>query len=313
MSGSASYLRLVPLVVVAAASLLALKAVGLITNGNFSLGGAVPALAQDRDALPPVPTSKGDRGNFAAGRADKPGNAPAKRSWMQEMFDYPEHTGAVETKPEDKNGAAAARPATPPPDAKPAPADAKAAPADPKAVPADAKAAPGDPKIMPADAKGPGAAPAASAGERAVLESLNQRRQELDARSRELDVRESLLAATEKKIEARLAEVKETEARINAAAEKKDGAEAGRFKGLVSMYENMKAKDAAKIFDRLELRILLEVAAQINPRRMSDILAQMSPEVAERLTTEIATRSGAVDKGPPAGDLPKIEGRPNGT
>jgi flagellar motility protein MotE (MotC chaperone) len=298
MSGSARYLRLVPLVVVAAVSLLALKAMGLITDGNFSLGSTGPALAQDRGAVAPAPINgKGDRGNFASGgRADKPGNAPAKRSWMQEMFDYPEYTGSVETKPEDKSGAAAARPATPPADPKAAPSDAKPAPADAKAAPADAKAV-----------------PAVSAGERAVLESLNQRRQELEARARELDVRESLLAATEKKIEARLAEIKETEARISAAAEKKDGAEAGRFKGLVSMYENMKAKDAAKIFDRLDLRILMEVAAQINPRRMSDILAQMSPEVAERLTTEIATRSGAVDKGPPAGDLPKIEGRPNGT
>ena len=54
------------------------------------------------------------------------------------------------------------------------------------------------------------------------------------------------------------------------------------------MYENMKAKDAARIFDRLDMRILLEVATQINPRRMSDILAQMSPEAAERLTVELA-------------------------
>ena len=58
------------------------------------------------------------------------------------------------------------------------------------------------------------------------------------------------------------------------------------------MYENMKAKDAAKIFDRLEIKILVEVATQINPRRMSDILAQMSPEAAERLTVELAARSG---------------------
>ena len=97
MSGPASHLRLVPLVVVAAVSLLALKAMGQITNGNFSLGGTGPALAQDRDAV--APASKGDRGNFVSGRADKPGNAPAKRSWMQEMFDYPEYTGSVLTKP----------------------------------------------------------------------------------------------------------------------------------------------------------------------------------------------------------------------
>ena len=79
------------------------------------------------------------------------------------------------------------------------------------------------------------------------------------------------------------------------------------------MYESMKPKEAAKVFDRLNMRVLVEVVNAMNPRRMSDILAQMTPEVAERLTLEIATRSGAVDKtaAPAAADLPKIEGRPN--
>jgi flagellar motility protein MotE (MotC chaperone) len=76
------------------------------------------------------------------------------------------------------------------------------------------------------------------------------------------------------------------------------------------MYENMKAKDAAKIFDRLDIKILVEVATQINPRRMSDILAQMSTPAAERLTVELATKSSAKETPQPE-DLPKIEGRPN--
>jgi flagellar motility protein MotE (MotC chaperone) len=69
----------------------------------------------------------------------------------------------------------------------------------------------------------------------------------------------------------------------------------------------MKAKDAAKIFDRLDLKILVEVATLINPRRMSDILAQMQPDMAQQLTVELAARSPA--KNAPA-ELPKIEGKP---
>jgi flagellar motility protein MotE (MotC chaperone) len=77
------------------------------------------------------------------------------------------------------------------------------------------------------------------------------------------------------------------------------------------MYEGMKAKDAAKIFDRLDMKILLEVAMQVNPRRMSDILAQMNPEAAERLTVELAGKPGASSaKAASAAELPKIEGRP---
>jgi flagellar motility protein MotE (MotC chaperone) len=76
------------------------------------------------------------------------------------------------------------------------------------------------------------------------------------------------------------------------------------------MYENMKAKDAAKIFDRLDLRILAEVADAMNPRRMSDILGAMAPEAAERLTVELANRSGQIGRTNQPAELPKIEGRP---
>ena len=111
-----------------------------------------------------------------------------------------------------------------------------------------------------------------------------QRRQELETRAREIDVRDSLLKAAEKRIEQRLQELKELEARVNGTITKKDEEEAAKFKSLVGMYENMKAKDAAKVFDRLNMRVLVEVVNVMNPRRMADILGQMTPDVAERLT-----------------------------
>jgi flagellar motility protein MotE (MotC chaperone) len=82
----------------------------------------------------------------------------------------------------------------------------------------------------------------------------------------------------------------------------------------VTMYENMKPKDAARIFDRLSLPILLKVVRQMKPRKMADILARMSPEAAERLTVAIASNASApvqpvqpVQAQAPAQDtLPKI-------
>ena len=150
--------------------------------------------------------------------------------------------------------------------------------------------------------------PMPSAAERALLGRLSERRQELDKRARELDIREGLIAEAEKRIDGKLSEIKAGEAQLATAAEKKDEAEIARFKGLVTMYENMKPRDAAKIFDRLEMGVLLEVAAQINPRTMSEIMAQMQPDTAERLTVELASRAKAAAK--PGGELPKIEGRP---
>jgi flagellar motility protein MotE (MotC chaperone) len=149
-----------------------------------------------------------------------------------------------------------------------------------------------------------------SPAERAILESLQKRRADIDARARELDIREDLLRAAEKRVGGRIDELKELEARVGAALQQKDEGEVARFKNIVTMYENMKAKDAAKIFDGLDTKVLLDVVKEINPRRMSDILALMAPENAQRLTVELAVRSAQKDPAQTA-DLPKIQGKPN--
>jgi len=147
-----------------------------------------------------------------------------------------------------------------------------------------------------------------SASERAVLERLQARRQELEARAREIDIRESLLKAAEKRIESRVEEMKAVESRMSTSSEQKAEADNARFKSIVTMYEAMKPKDAARVFDRLEMSVLIEIASQIAPRKMSDILGLMQSDAAERLTVELARRAGG-DKSATAADLPKIEGK----
>ncbi|RED38148.1 flagellar motility protein MotE (MotC chaperone) [Rhodopseudomonas thermotolerans] len=153
--------------------------------------------------------------------------------------------------------------------------------------------------------------PPISASERAILERLQARRQELEARAREVEIRESLLKAAEKRIESKVQEMKQTEGQIGKANEEKSEADAARFKGIVTMYESMKPKDAAKIFDRLEMPVLIEIATQIAPRKMSDILGLMTAEAAEKLTVEMARRAtGKAAVAVSNAVLPKIEGRP---
>src|SRR5450631_3109527 len=146
-----------------------------------------------------------------------------------------------------------------------------------------------------------------SASERAILERLQSRRQELEARAREIDIRESLLKAAEKRIDSRVEELKAVESRIATATDQKTEADTARFKGIITMYEGMEPKDAAKVFDRLEMSVLFEIASQIGPRRMSDVLGLMSAEAAVRLTIDKAPRAGT-HKSASVADLPKIEG-----
>ena len=60
------------------------------------------------------------------------------------------------------------------------------------------------------------AQPQVSASERAILERLQARRQEIEARQREIDIRESLLKSAEKRIENKVEEMKAVETRISA-------------------------------------------------------------------------------------------------
>ena len=95
----------------------------------------------------------------------------------------------------------------------------------------------------------------------------------------------------EKRIESRVEELKAVEARISTSSAQKSEADAARFKGIITMYEGMKPKDAAKVFDRLEMSVLFEIASQIAPRKMSDILGLMQP-VTSRCRSSRNCRSG---------------------
>jgi len=218
---------------------------------------------------------------------------PAGPSWAQENFNFPGGNkvaadNKVKGDPSDITGSVENKEKK---DEPPKPAAPAAAPPKPDGV------------AVNMDQPAP-----VSATERAILERLQSRRQELDQRAREVEIRESLLKAAEKRIEAKVEEAKANDAKASADAAAKAAAEAARFKSIVTMYENMKPKDAAKVFDRLDIGVLYQIASQIQPRKMSDILGQMQPEAAERLTVELARRASG-DTSAAADDLPKIEGK----
>lgn len=130
-----------------------------------------------------------------------------------------------------------------------------------------------------------------SAAERAVLESLGKRRETLQEQEGQLDLREKLLKATEERLQKRIDELKGLEKQIEAKVGNRKQQQRDDIAALVTMYENMKPKDAARIFDRLSMPILLKVVRAMKPRKMADILAKMSPEAAEKLTVAIANSS----------------------
>lgn len=125
--------------------------------------------------------------------------------------------------------------------------------------------------------------------DKTLLERLSQRRAELDAMATQLDLRQSLVEAAEKKIDERAATLKTMEDQIGKLVDQRKDQETGQFASIVTMYENMKPKDAAAIFDNLDMNVLLPVAKAMNPRKMSPILAAMTSQRAQDLTVAMAS------------------------
>ncbi len=171
--------------------------------------------------------------------------------------------------------------------------------------------------------------PPIGSSERAILEGLAVRRDELDKRAQDLDLRAKLLEAAEKRLNDRVNQLQSIETQLGvagggapaavppanasapagapvpsgaasasppSAAVAPAGATPGtpaaagappvsdQLAPLVALYEGMKPKAAAAVFDKLDTGTLLELALHMNPRKLSPIIAAMDPEKASRIT-----------------------------
>lgn len=127
-----------------------------------------------------------------------------------------------------------------------------------------------------------------SRSELAILERLAKRREELSKRAQELEMRDALLKAAEKRLEERVEELKKLESSIRIATRKRDEQQQEDLSKLVAMYESMKSKQAAKIFEVLDQDVLLDIVKIMKPRKVAAILGQMSAASAGSLSLAIA-------------------------
>jgi len=189
--------------------------------------------------------------------------------------------------------------ASPSPAAAPQPAPAHPAPAPPAPQPAPQPAsanpqpaAAAEKSAAPGAAKAPGARDPSSfsPAEIDLLQALSQRRGELDKRGEELDGREVMLKATEQRIAEKIDALKTMEKSINDLLQKKDEENEAKVKNIVKIYEIMKPQEAARIFEQLDMPVLLDVVEHMKEAKAAPILANMQPGKAKALTLALAER-----------------------
>lgn len=165
--------------------------------------------------------------------------------------------------------------------------------APPAAAPADPSAAPAAVPPPAAAAKPPHDPLQMSPEEIDELQQLSARRIELDKRAAELSEREVLMQAAEKRIDDKIAKLQTLKKSVEGAVKSRDAEEDGRVQSLAHMYEQMKPADAARIFDQLDVPVVLTMFAHIRELKAAPILAAMDPAKAKAVTLALTERKNA--------------------
>lgn len=121
-----------------------------------------------------------------------------------------------------------------------------------------------------------------------LFEDLAKRRSELDARERDLATRAALLQAAERNLDQKYKELNDLRTEVKELLQQQSDEEDARIASLVKIYEGMKAKDAARIFDTLDMDVLLQVIGKMSERKSAPIIAAMNPERARSVTIMLA-------------------------
>ncbi len=143
-----------------------------------------------------------------------------------------------------------------------------------------------------------GASAAAGAGvfdEAQVVRELRAFREALVRRARLVEAdRAAALVLLERvgqridELDARIQQLEALRGELQRLVGELDRQERERLQRLVRIYEGMKPKKAAAIFDRLEMDTLLPIAARMRPNRLALVLQAMNPERARELTRRLA-------------------------
>jgi len=141
----------------------------------------------------------------------------------------------------------------------------------------------------PAPAQAPPAAPAQAAaqppaqaqGEQPLnWQMLKQKQEELAAKEAALKTLETDLNARQQRLTALEGQVKSLIDQANAMKDEK-------LKHLITVYVNMKAKQAAQVLETLDENTAVKILAGMSGRQAGEILSSVNPKKAARLTEDL--------------------------
>lgn len=124
-----------------------------------------------------------------------------------------------------------------------------------------------------------------------LLRDMSRRSEELDQREIDIALREQDVAVARQEIEAALTRLSEAEDRLTARMQQSSIAAETDISQLVRVYEGMKPKDAAILFEEMEAAFAAGFLARMNADAAAALFSNLSPEKAYALSVLMAGRN----------------------
>ncbi|MGH8326775.1 MAG: MotE family protein [Steroidobacteraceae bacterium] len=132
----------------------------------------------------------------------------------------------------------------------------------------------------------------------AAAQKLASGRAKLAAEEAALRARQSVVAAAEQKLDQRVAELKALQATLEKEQAARLQQQDQHWQNLVKLYARMKPRDAARILDGMDTKVVVALIARMKEIRAAPILAAMSPVRARDVTAVLADHRQTANAAP---------------
>lgn len=129
-----------------------------------------------------------------------------------------------------------------------------------------------------------------------LLEAITERMAFLDERELELATRSEKLTAAKILIDNNMARLIEAEEKLSNTIARVDGASEGDLDRLTSVYESMKPKVAAALFEQMDSDFAAGFLGRMNPQAAASIMSNLSTEVGYAISVVLAGRNALAPK-----------------
>ncbi|MCC5988210.1 MAG: hypothetical protein JJT95_11055 [Pararhodobacter sp.] len=129
-----------------------------------------------------------------------------------------------------------------------------------------------------------------------ILLDIRRRESQLAERAEELDERLALLTAAEQRIARQIEALRDAEAELDATMALADRLAEDDLGRLVSVFEAMRAEQAARVFAEMDPDFAAGFLGRLRPDTAAGILAELEPRQAYALSTVLAGRNATVPR-----------------